>query len=263
MRLDGPRLARAWLAVAQASAGKDDVAALNRTVAIEEFPNGLRLVATDRLILLTAWVPHLDALSEREPGLDEAPDRTIVSYDPDKRGRSLLGYVLTLSKRDKVDDLPDGALEVEVTFDARLPAGEAEPATFEGMDTPYTILAVRDKEKVWLPVVQATYPQWRDLLLYHKPQDTIIIKFNPELVQRVAGARTWAHGPMLVTFGGTEAPAVVDFEESDPHVTGLLMPMRWLLPSERETETSDPWDDPDAPREDPADDEATPDDNDG
>lgn len=98
MRFDAPTLARAWLSVAQASSSDKDLVTLDRTVAIEEFPTGVRLVATDRYVLLTAWVPDLGAYYEpREPGLDEAPDRTVITKDSDGRGRGLLGYLTQLA----------------------------------------------------------------------------------------------------------------------------------------------------------------------
>src|SRR5688500_10396647 len=116
MRFDAPMMARAWLSVAQASASKDDLAVFSRTVALEEYVNGVRLVATDRHVLLTAWVPNLDTKTHREPELDEAPDRTVIAHDGDGRGKGLLGYVLTLARRDKLDDMPEGTLELKVTF---------------------------------------------------------------------------------------------------------------------------------------------------
>lgn len=230
MRLDAPTLARAWLSVAQASAGKDDNAGLNRTVALEEYPTGLRLVATDRYVLLTAWVPDLAARFPREPGLDEAPDRTVIAHDGDGRGKGLLGYVLQLARRDELDDQPEGTLELGIDFDVRLPAGA--DVTLEGLEPTYVTLTVPDVERVYLGVVETRYPEWRGLVLDHQPQDTKAIALSPELVDRVAKVRRWSDGPLVVTFGGSERVAAVDYPESDPHVTGLLMPRRWVLPGE-------------------------------
>ena len=39
-------------------------------------------------------------------------------------------------------------------------------------------------------------------------------------------------------FGGPERVAMVDFYESDPHLTGLVMPVRAVFPGEEETEKS-------------------------
>lgn len=238
MRLDAPTLARAWLSVAQASAGKDDLITLGRTIALEEYPTGLRLVATDRFVLLTAWVPDLAARFPREPGLDEAPDRTVIAHDGDGRGKGLLGYVLTLARRDDLDEQPDGTLEVLLEFDVRLPAGA--DATLEGLEPTYATLTVPDVERVYLPVVEATYPEWRGLVLDHTPQDTKAIALSPELIGRVAKVARWSDGPLVVTFGGAERVAAIEYPEADPHVSGLLMPRRWVLPGEEPEEATDP-----------------------
>lgn len=228
MRLDAPTLARAWLAVAQASAAKDDAAALTRTIAVEEYPTGIRLVATDRFLLLMAWVPDLDARHGHEPLVDEAPDRTVVVRDGDGRGKGLMGYVLTLASRESLADEPAGSLEVDVTFDARLPAGsEGTDATLEGMDPSYVILAVPDRERVWLPVVEDRYPEWRSALAGHARQATDTVRFQPEFVHRLTGVRRWAAGPVEWVFGGADRVALVSFPESDPRISGAVMPSRW------------------------------------
>lgn len=232
MRFDAPTLARAWLSVSQASGTDKDQVVLDRTIAVEEFPAGVRLVATDRFMLLTAWVPDLDAKFRREPTLDEAPDRTVITKDVDGRGKSLLGYVLQLARRDELDELPDGTLEIRVDFDVRLPAGENADQPLEGLEPTYTVLSVPDVEKVYLPVVDADYPLWRGLILDHHPQDTKSIALGLERLGNLSKLGKWNIGPLIWTFGGTDGVAMVDLAGSDPHVTGLVMPVRWLLPGE-------------------------------
>lgn len=244
MRLDAPMLARAWLAVRQATAHKDDNVVLSRTVAIEEHVRGVRLVSTDRYMLLTAWVPSLDASSLLEPGLDEAPERTVVAHDPDGRGKGLLGYVLQLARRQETDDLPLGAMEVRLDFDVKIPAGDDVPETFEGLEPVYATLTVPDVEKVYLPVVQAEYPEWRGIVADFTGVPTAALGLSPDLVTRVAGASKWALGPLVVTFGGSDKVMTVDYPESDPHIGGLLMPTRWVLPGEPDPADDDEDDEP-------------------
>lgn len=254
MRFDAPTFARAWLSIAQASASKDDAAPLNRTVALEEYPVGVRLVATDRFVLLTAWVPDLEHYyGHTEPTPDEAPDRTVVLHDGDGRGKGLLSYALKLDKREDPDGcFPPGRITLDLTHDVRLPAGQEPDQAFEGMDPTYTVLSMPDLEKVYLRVIDSTYPDWRPLILDHAPEETKAIALNPELVQRVCGAARWIPDDTLTwTFGGSEKPAVVDFLNSDPHVQGVVMPRRWVLDGE-----PDP-DEDDEPAEDPADYHAT------
>jgi|GEM_PF-5720069 len=229
MRFDAPTLANAWLSVAQASSSDKDLPTLNRTVAIEEYLHGVRLVATDRFVLLTAWVPNEDTDTITEPGLDEAPERTVVAADVDGRCKSLLGYVLSLANRDQ-DYIP-GSLEISVQFNARMPAGSGgDVQTLEGMAPVYTVFDVPDTERVWVPVVQADYPDFRSIVHGHIPESTDKIVLNPELIERIAKVRKYSDGPASWQFGGADRVALIDFAESDPHVSGCVMPMRWESP---------------------------------
>lgn len=227
MRFDAPTFARAWLSVALASSADKDLTTLNKTVAIEEYLHGVRLVATDRFVLLTAWIPNSDTSTDAEPGLDEAPDRTVIAADLDGRCKSLLGYVLSLANRD--ENYTEGDIEIRVQFDARLPAGsDGDAETLEGMEPTYTVFDVPDTEKVWVPVVQAEYPDFRPIVYGHIAESTDKISLNPEVVERVAKVRKHSFGPLSWQFGGTDKAALIDFRESDPHVSGVVMPVRWL-----------------------------------
>lgn len=241
MRFDGPLFARAWQSVALASSTDKDLVQLNRTVAIEEYPAGVRLVATDRFVLLTAWIPSIDALTQTEPALEEAPDRTVIARDADGRGKSLLGYVLTLANRDENKYAEPGeGLELSLTFDVRLPAGmEGNDSTLEGMEPRFVVLDVPDTERVWLETIESVYPSWRSLTHGFVAEKTESIALNPERLDRLAKLRKYALGPIVWTFGGPEAPALIDVPMSDPHVTGIVMPVRWLTENDAEPAADD------------------------
>jgi hypothetical protein len=233
MRFDAPTLARAWQAVALASGNDKMLPSLNRTVAIEEYLHGVRLVATDRYMLLTAWVPNVDTDHDREPLLEEAPDRTVVAADTDSRGKSLLSYVLKLANRDK--HMQYGDLECQVTFDVRLPAGSAgTDETLEGMDPVFTVLSIPDVEKVYLPVVEAQYPSWRALLDGFVSEKTDVIGLGLDRLTRLGKLATWYMGPLRWQFGGSNRAALVDLELSNPHVSGVVMPVRWITEQDPE-----------------------------
>lgn len=227
MRFDGPSLAHAWLAVAQASGQDKNIPTLYRAVAIEEYVAGVRLVATDRWVLLTAWVPDLDSYyGSGGPMLDEAPDRVVVAADPDGRGRSLLGYVCSLANRIAEDDYVPGQLEISIDFDVRLPVGAGQDATLEGLEPTYTVLNVPDTEKVHLPVVEATYPEWRSIIMGFTAERTSELGLNPEVLERLAKVRKHAAGPLVWRFGGADHAALIEYRESDPHVSGVVMPTK-------------------------------------
>jgi hypothetical protein len=200
MRFDAPPLARAWQSVALASGNDKTLPSLHRTVAIEEYVHGIRLVATDRFMLLTAWVPNLDTDTDAEPLLEEAPDRTVTAADVDHRGKSLLAYVVQLEKRASLASEPFNDLECEVVFDVRLPAGHTgTDATLEGMEPTFTVFSVPDA-----------------------------IGLALERLTRLGKLATWNPGHLAWKFGGSERAAYVDLPMSDPHVTGIVMPVRWV-----------------------------------
>ncbi len=231
MKFDAPDLARAWLSVALASGNDKDLVQLHRTVCIEEYPTGVRLVATDRYILLTSWVPSLDAKWPREPELDEAPDRTVVASDSDSRAKSLLGYVRTLANRlhDDPDMYVQGEITLDVRFDVRLPAGQGgSDEALEGMEPKYVVLEVPDTEKVYLQTIEANYPSWRAITTSFTPETTKVVSFYPERLHRLGQLNRFHKGTLDWTFGGSERAAMVEVRDSEPHVQGIVMPVRWL-----------------------------------
>lgn len=229
MRFDAPTFARGWLSTALASGSDKDLVQLHRTVAIEEFPTGVRLVSTDRFILLTSWIPNDDATSPREPDLDEAPDRTVIARDADGRAKSLLGYVLTLWRRRIEDHTDDQPFPLRCDFDVRLPAGQAgDDNTLDGMDPTYVVLEIPDTEKVYLEVIETTYPSWRALVAGFTPETTKVVSFYPERLHSLGQLTKYHDGSLDWTFGGAERAALVEVRDSDPHVQGVVMPARWL-----------------------------------
>lgn len=234
MHFDAPTLALAWLSVAQASGTDANVPTLDRTVAIEEHANGVRLVATDRFILLTAWVPSLSG-DDDEPRVEEAPDRTVVTQDSDARGKGLLGYMVKLAKLGRDEEVPYGDLTLELEFDVRLPVGMNADQPLEGLEPTYAVLTVPDVERVYLPIIVSDYPDWRPLLHDFRAESTDRIGLPLERLYRLGGLRRWNAGPLRWTFGGEASVARVALEsygERDPSVQGLVMPARWLLPGE-------------------------------
>lgn len=227
MRFDAPTLAHAWLAIGQAAAtDKNGPPALYKTVAIEEFHNGVRLVATDRWVLLTAWVADLAHDGESGPAFEEAPERTVVSRDPDGRGRGLFGYVCSLANRYEEDEYVPGELSLELTFDERLPVGRTADQHLAGMEPTYTVLSVPDVERVYLEVVEATFPDWRPIVGSHTPRRTQTIGLNPEVLERLAKVRKHAAGTLAWKFGGADQVALIEYAESEPFVHGVVMPTK-------------------------------------
>lgn len=247
IRFDAPSFARAWLSVAQASGKDPDLPSLDRTVAIEHYPRyGVRLVATDRYMLLTAWVPELGALHLHEPTLEEAPERTVVTKDLDGRGKGMLAYVHRVAKRlarDRecsVEDLPVGSVELRLAFDIRLPVRDGDDVPLEGLEPRYTVLEVPDTERVYLDAIGAVYPDWRTISYALQPQTTDNIALHLDRLNALGALRHWNAGPLVWTFQGADSAAFVDVKDSSPHVSGIVMPVRWVAPGEPQPDTDEP-----------------------
>lgn len=227
MKFDVPNLARGWLSVAQASANDKDLPTLHRTVAMEVFPNGLRLVATDRYILLTAWVP--DLADADEPELSILPDRVVVAQDADGRGKGLFAYMLAVQarmERERDRELQWGELVATIDFDVRLPEGIDPQETLEGLEPTFAVIEVPDMERVWLPVVESLYPAWRSIVGGHEAVVTDTITLHPERLDKLAKVRRYAEGAIEWTFCGAERAALIHWPSSVPHVSGVVMPVR-------------------------------------
>ena len=247
MRFDAPTLALAWLSVAQASGSDVNLPTLDRTVALELYDDGVRLLATDRYVLLTAWVPTLGG-REHGPHVSEVPNRTVVTQDSDARGKGLLGYAIKLAKLGKpAEEKPYGDLVVELELDVRLPAGVDEDTPLEGLEPTYAVLTIPDTERVLLPIVVSDYPDWRPLLHDFEPVTTTRIGLPLERLARLGALGKWNAGPLRWTFGGPDKVALLRLEPEDerrtrdrkgaehqrrPVIDGLVMPARWVLPGE-------------------------------
>lgn len=238
MRFDAPTLAHAWLAVAQAAGTEKLLPVLFKTVAIEEYVTGVRLIATDRhSMLLTAWVP---ALGEPvvEPELAHLPERTVIAADTDGRARSMLGYLLSLANRYPEEEYTDGQVEVDIKFDVRIPAGQGgvQP-TLEGMDPTFCVLDSKDVERVYLPVVEATYVDWRQAFDAFHPGTAHRVHIDPEVAERLGKIRKHAPGPLRWSFSSPNGVALVVFTNSDPEIRGLVLPIQADDPSSEECPT--------------------------
>lgn len=225
MRFDAPTFARALLSVSAAASTNKDLP-WYKAVAIEVYDTGIRLYATDRALLLAAWVPEVDYHYDGAPDFEEAPDRVIVASDADGRGRGLAGYMLSLASRSgiKPEDWTPGHLAVQLDLDVRLPAG-AKPVAqeaLEGMDPTYVTLTVPDVEKVYLEVVPVNYPDWRNTLSRHEAARTSALRLSPEIVERLAKVRKHAAGPLVWDLAGKGKAALISFADSDPFVHGAI-----------------------------------------
>lgn len=227
---DAEALARAWLSVAIASASDKHRPALSKTVAIEVFPTGVRLVATDSYVLLHSWVPDLSAAEdEPEPFPDESPVGTWVAIDDHGRVKGLMAHVLSLlGEKSPPDDLT-----------IRLGAGlDAFDETLAGMAAPIVTVDLTDHERVTLARYDGAFPNWRKVESAFVAKKTDAIALSADMAGRLSKLGKVHDGKSIGwQWGGALGPAFVRVIEADPPVCGLVMPVRWDF-------------DRDAPRED-------------
>lgn len=216
---DALQLAPAWLAVAIAASNDDDRPALYRTVSVELFPTGARLVSTDSYMLLRAWVPSIDHDGEPEPDLDEAPVLEGVAIDPHGRGKGLLGHVLKLATA-------KGALPQEV----RLRLGEPPPDAdghLAGLAAPTVTLDHPDQERVILPQYEGSFPSWRKLASGFVAKSTKGIGLATDMLARLGKLERIQPGPLVCRLGGDIGVISVEMPGSEQYLCGLVMPVRW------------------------------------
>lgn len=227
MIFDARDLARGWLSVALASADDDERPALHRTVSIESYPTGVRLTATDSYILLSSWVHAIDHAGEPEPGPDESPAITGVAIDLHGRGKGFLSHVWKLA-RDEDAPLVEVRLSLGVTE-----LDDPNRPTLDGIEAEYVVLEHPDNERIKLRAYEGEYPQWRKVVASFTEKRTSAVALNPEMIGRLAKLGKLHPGcPLLWHFGGENRAARLEIQ-SEPYVSGLVMPVRWDFVSDR------------------------------
>lgn len=168
IELSGRALSRAWPAVSLAASDDDGLPVLYRAVHVEEFENGVRLVATDSYWLAHAWVPHIDEVDRPAPLLEEVPERTVTVSDVEFRVRALVAHV---GKQTRRQDDPD----VRVLFDpATSMYDEDRPTLSPELALQRCTVEIPGAERVLAPTLQGIeFPNWRQLLAENFGDDPV------------------------------------------------------------------------------------------
>lgn len=224
---DAWTFARSWLAVATAASDDDERPILWRTVAVELWPNGVRLTSTDSYLLWSAWVPRVGFHANPEPAFEELPDEVIVACDADFRGRDLLkfAYKVVTAK-----DAPPQNLKVSLgpapLEDGQFPGTEREAVAFSFPAD------VAISERVVLGTIEGHYPEWRALLT-HGAKNVKEVALGPELLARIGSIKRWWGTAIKFTFTG--AVSVVHMTprptEHAGSLVGGVMPVRIETPA--------------------------------
>jgi len=218
LTFDAGYLARGWLATHLATGADEETPVICGTLLIETFTDGVRLTATDRTILLSTWVPCTN--DDPEPSLDVAPDGVAVVRDPDGRGKALLSYLRKLAAK----AAKDGAPAPLVTLHVGVPAEEGDAAGFPGMELDTVVIDYPEHERVVLPTVNGTFPDYRTLLFGHTAKRTDIIGLSSDNFLRLGQAAKILGGFIRCSFAGTKSAVGVEIGVA-PSVRGVVMPI--------------------------------------
>lgn len=216
---DALHLSRGWLSVALASSADKDRPQLHRTVAVETYLKGVRLVATDSYMLLHAWVPELDN-EDPAPEWDDAPLSTSVAMDVDRRGVGLMQYLYALATA-------DAAPRYEMTLrvvPVRVGDGQG---MFDGLAPTGVAIEFPGVERVTLGVHDGGYPDWRKTLAGFTAKKTDAVALHTDRLSTLSKLGKLHSGPILWRFGGRDQMAMLEVGNSDPRVAGAVMPVRW------------------------------------
>lgn len=214
---DAGLLARGWLATHLATGVDEDTPILYGTLLIEMFTDGARLTATDRTLLLSTWVPCTNAVDEPIPPLDVAPESVTVIRDPDNRGKALLSYLRKLAAKAAKDDQPAPL----VTLNIGVPADEGDESGFPGMELEQVVIDYPEHERVALPTVNGTFPDYRTLLLRHESKRTDVVHLGAENLRRLGEVGRIIGGYIRCGLSGTKGAVALEIGE----VRGVVMPV--------------------------------------
>lgn len=224
-------LARRWLSVAVASSKDKARPALDRTVYLEQFHEGMRITATDSYLLLTSFVPSIenDGFEPDVPDIDALPYTSAVAMDPHGRARGLLGHALGLVAEAERNDLGE-EVEMSVRLGVIDDLDPDERDTFAGMDPTWVILELPDRERVKLRTYEGEFPSWRRTLASFKPKRTAGVALSADRMEQLAKLAKYQAEALRFELGGESNGVRVTVP--DALLEGLVMPVRWDFTSD-------------------------------
>jgi hypothetical protein len=222
---DGRQFAFTYQAVQIASGEEKDRPALYRTMLVDVFPGGVRLVAVDGYLLLVGWVERADTITDTDRVDDgELADESFVVKDPHLRLLGLLKHIYSVTKGQDEGDTNPISLRIRTGGDI---VGRAQQA-LDGMEPDRLTFEIPDVEAVTLEVADTPFPNWR---LPHTPEHTAEFGVGVAGILRLGKLAKLHEGAHVrMTFGGTDGAALVQLEAPGTFapfdIRGLVMPVR-------------------------------------
>ena len=232
-------LSRAWRAVSTASGHDHDRPALDHTVCLEQYTQGVRLIATDTYRLLTAWVPAQTYLASEEPDLGELPHATAVAWDQWGRAKALFAY---LGRQASKEDGERLMCLVRLGVPWQNPDTPEPDLQFDGFEALAVDIEYPDHERLQLPVYEGAYPLWRNAVHDAAATKTGTLALSQESLAVLArAAKVYGNDSVVaMRLGGEGRPVAVELG-ADPSVRGLVMPCRWNFAEDAPEPADEPY----------------------
>lgn len=218
--LSARRFALAWRAVFAAASDDAHRTELCDTVLLEQHDDrGIRLVSTDTVAMLWAWVGYTEADQLAPPELEEAPDRTLLVADYSGLPRTLFAHIIGSTKtKEGVDRLSPLRIRVGV-FEER----GNQPTLGSEVDRAGVILFYAN-EAVALPVVEVDFPTWRTVAQARPARGLKRVGFRPDYLRFMGGIRIDDAEAVELDLLGKAGIALR--VPGDPIIHGRVMPVR-------------------------------------
>ena len=158
--VSGRAMSRAWLAVSLASSDDEQRTGLWRAVIVEEYPTGVRLVATDSYWMAWCWVPGYseDPTTTTEPSIHAPAIQRAVVVDTEHRVRDLMKHVARATKPTDSLDEP-----IELDLNALIDADTAQPTLLPELAKSSARFELPSRERVLGDIYEGVPVNWTAL----------------------------------------------------------------------------------------------------
>lgn len=215
-------LAKAWNSVALAQSTDKDRPTLYRTTLIEQYSDGIRLIATDSFVLLKAWVPDIDNRGAVEPGQDVEPETSMVCMDRDRRIQQLMTYVM----KQTADDGQDTRHTMTMVLGTMRPDTQIQLSGMAQASVSFHFGSEYD-ERIESPIFDGAFPAWKGLWYAHEPAETAMVTFGANGFLRIGKlSALWDKASIRFVLGGVFGVCKFYVDAPDVNVEGLAMPLR-------------------------------------
>lgn len=216
--LSARRFALAWRNVQHAASTDPDRPALCRTTLIERHSDGVLLVSTDGYLMLWAWAAD-DDCQQYAPGMDEAPQASVLVADPSGLPAALMKYLIKSTKDGQHIDRKS-TIELSVgTFNDQ----PDQPTLGGDLERSGLILSAFN-EKVVAPIVELDFPDWRRVARARPVKSAARVGLAGQYLAKLGAISTDDHGGVWCSFLGQKNGIGIEVP-GDPGVSGRLMPL--------------------------------------